>query len=482
MDNPSLKSYRFGNATDIGKIRKQNEDYMGYFVNQNGDFFVVCDGMGGHAGGAIASQTAVNAIRSFFEEKYHPNPQEALYQAIQFANDHIFEKARQNPDLQGMGTTCVVLMLRNARLYHAHVGDSRLYTHKFGQLSRITKDHSLVQNLVDQGLINESEAEHHPQRNQLLRALGTQPFVDVEVSEEALVPFKNDIYLLCTDGLNGLVSHEGIEQILNQMDDVQKIALRLVEMANALGGHDNITVQVIQFTQDANQMPKNQIPESAEPPLSNTKPIINYTPPTPKPQNPKNSGGNIGFESKPNYLAKEESPYEEGQNNSNSFASVENRGIDIEAIQPYLWRGLIALGVFFVLVLIYQRTLGKYELLGSTGSLQQDSIRAIQLEREFWNYFFDRNPEIKKAADTYKETKRKLKDLRERIAQLDTAFEQLRVVENPLRKSKMRLTELARRYNSDVEWILQANGGKKEQDIQDLDSLIIPTMPHKKSK
>jgi PPM family protein phosphatase len=241
------KIFQFGNHTDTGKVREANEDYLGYFETANGHLFVVCDGMGGHAGGATASQLAVNSIRRFFEHGYYDNLPEALRQAILFANQQIYAHASQNTHLRGMGTTCVVVMVRNNEVYYAHVGDSRLYLHSRNRLQRLTKDHSVVQEMVDQGLLNEADAENHPRKNQLTRALGTLPEVEIDVSPGPFQPSAGDTLLICTDGLNGMISDAMIGQVLSEKIPVQNKAIQLVQLANDAGGSDNITVQLIQF-------------------------------------------------------------------------------------------------------------------------------------------------------------------------------------------------------------------------------------------
>ena len=242
-----MKNFHFGSHTDIGHVRKQNEDAMGYYETSNGYVCVVCDGMGGAAGGATAARMAVNSIKTFFQHQHYPSPQEAIRQSIQYANQQIFQAAQNAPGMQGMGTTCVLVLVRNDQLFYGHVGDSRLYHLSQGTISRTTKDHSFVQALVDQGVISDDEAETHPRRNELLRALGTQPVVEVEVAANPITPDKNDIFLLCTDGLNGLVHDKSIEGTLNSPIDVEHKAIKLVQMANNLGGYDNTTVQLIEF-------------------------------------------------------------------------------------------------------------------------------------------------------------------------------------------------------------------------------------------
>lgn len=241
------KEFQFGNHTDIGRVRQANEDYLGYFETVNGYLFVVCDGMGGHVGGATASQLAVESIHKFFEHGRYDQVQEALRQSILYANQQILAYASQNPHLRGMGTTCVVVLVREGSVYYAHAGDSRIYLLTGRQLTRLTKDHSVVQQMIDAGMITEQEAESHPRKNEITQALGTMPHLEVAVSEKPLLPASNDILLLCTDGLNGMIDDKSMERVLNEPISVQHKALRLVEMANEAGGYDNITVQLIQF-------------------------------------------------------------------------------------------------------------------------------------------------------------------------------------------------------------------------------------------
>jgi serine/threonine protein phosphatase PrpC len=242
------RGFQFGNHTDVGRVRQANEDYLGYFETQNGYLFVVCDGMGGHVGGATAAQLAVESIRTFFEHGRYDQLQEALRQSILYANEQIIAYTRQNPHLRGMGTTCVVAIVREGKVYYAHAGDSRIYLQSNRRLTRLTKDHSVVQQMVDAGMITEEEAENHPRKNEITQALGTMPQLEVAVCERPLHPANNDTLLLCTDGLNGMISDKIIEGVLNENVSVQHKALRLVELANEAGGYDNITVQLIEFT------------------------------------------------------------------------------------------------------------------------------------------------------------------------------------------------------------------------------------------
>ncbi len=233
--------------TDIGKTRQTNEDYFGQFTTVNGDIFVVCDGMGGHLGGATAARMAVESIRVFFDHQRYENPMEALRQAFLYANSKIVTASQQSPELEGMGTTCVTLLIREGLVYHAHVGDSRLYRFSGGLLHRLTKDQTHVQQLVDKGEITAQEALDHPRRHELTQALGADPEVEIEVGLALIRPEAGDVFMLCTDGLSGVLTDDGISQIVSQHLSVKEIAERLVQTANHASGADNITAQVIAF-------------------------------------------------------------------------------------------------------------------------------------------------------------------------------------------------------------------------------------------
>jgi serine/threonine protein phosphatase PrpC/LysM repeat protein len=295
-DQTNPLHFEFGNHTDIGRVRQANEDYLGYFNTLNGHVFVVCDGMGGHLGGATAAQTAVDSVRTFFEHRYYEFPREALRQAMLFANGQIHAAAQENPQLRGMGTTCVLVLYRKGEVWFAHVGDSRIYRLSDGRLERLTKDHSYVQQLMDQGLLTEAEAENHPRRNELTRALGTSREVLVDVSSQPLMPGYGDVLLLCTDGLTGLLPDETIRQELLAAGPVQRRAMRLVERANEAGGYDNITVQLIGFQPKAvtaaatgtpvvlPPVPATGTPAPAPLPPVNRNPNPRPEPPRPRPE------------------------------------------------------------------------------------------------------------------------------------------------------------------------------------------------------
>lgn len=242
-----MKNIEFGSLTDKGLVRPENEDNLGYTPTPNGDLFVVCDGMGGHVGGKVASTMAVDSIIQYFTAKKYHNPVIALNEAIQYANTKVFEKSKNDNKLRGMGTTVTILLYQpDDTVYIAHVGDSRIYINSSGKLHRLTKDHSYVQQLVDQNIISDSQAEKHPQKNQLLKALGTSPNVEPNIPSQPVMPKKGDLFMLCSDGLCGLVNDMTLQEITNKTDvDIHKMAHILVNTAKNAGGTDNITVQLI---------------------------------------------------------------------------------------------------------------------------------------------------------------------------------------------------------------------------------------------
>jgi serine/threonine protein phosphatase PrpC/LysM repeat protein len=251
-----LKNFDFGNSTDIGLVRSENEDYMGYFECINGHVFLVCDGMGGHKGGATASRTAVENIRAYLENHYFDMPEDALKASIEFANSVVFKKSKTDPELAGMGTTIVMIIVRYDKVYYAHVGDSRIYIQSGSKLFPLTRDHSLVQEMVDKGTITPEEALDHPEKNIITRVLGIGPDVDVETGRSFAMPANDDIIVLCSDGLTGMVSDMEIENVLNENISVQHKAMKLTQLANDNGGTDNITVQLILFYNVANKKSK----------------------------------------------------------------------------------------------------------------------------------------------------------------------------------------------------------------------------------
>jgi serine/threonine protein phosphatase PrpC len=234
-----------GNKSDVGKVRSKNEDYMESFKCGFGDVFIVCDGMGGHIGGEVASRLAVFTAKEYITEntKGLKDITQLITEALNTANLALHNKTKENPDLTGMGTTCVILILNNENAYYGNVGDSRLYLIRSKNIYQLTKDQSFVQELVDQGIISSEEAENHPRKNEILQALGVNQKIEPQLNPGGLKTYKNDKFLLCSDGLSGMVKDIDILDIVNHasaMDACEK----LVNFANMNGGIDNITVQI----------------------------------------------------------------------------------------------------------------------------------------------------------------------------------------------------------------------------------------------
>jgi protein phosphatase len=235
-----LTVLRSGSASDVGRVRAVNED----LALESLTLFAVADGMGGHAGGEIASRTAIDALESEFGRK--PSI-DGLVDAVHEANRAVWERGHADPDLRGMGTTLTAAALVSTdegdRLVLANVGDSRAYRFHGTGLTQLTTDHSVAEELVKRGELSEAEAAIHPHRHILTRALGISPDIDVDVWQ--VVPEEGDRYLLCSDGLTNEIPAEEITRVLSELRDPQAAAETLVRMANEAGGSDNITAVVL---------------------------------------------------------------------------------------------------------------------------------------------------------------------------------------------------------------------------------------------
>jgi len=229
--------------SDVGRVRQINQDECAEFENAAGArLLVLADGMGGHAGGEVASRLAVEAIgESFRQARGAPEP--VLRRAFEVANQRIGQRAARDPDLFGMGTTAVALLIEaDGSACVAHVGDSRAYRLREGQLERLTDDHSWVFQAVRDGSLSAEDAARHPQRNALLRSLGNEEQVEVDLRRIDIAP--GDRLLLCSDGLWGELDESSIAAELAAAGPAP-CARRLVELANRAGGSDNVSVQVV---------------------------------------------------------------------------------------------------------------------------------------------------------------------------------------------------------------------------------------------
>ena len=238
---------KLAGKTDVGRVRQENQDdYRAGELPGGAVWALVCDGMGGAKGGREASQGACNVIENFFQEQYAQcgagQEEPFLKKALLYANRFVFQKAAHEEALAGMGTTAVCALVRSGNVYLCHAGDSRAYLIRDGKLTQLTHDHSYVQELVDCGTITEEEAEHHPQKNIITKALGVDYRLEPEFTAAKLK--REDRLLLCTDGLTNMVSVEEMEELLAQ-GAFYDLPDRLIEAANAHGGSDNITALLL---------------------------------------------------------------------------------------------------------------------------------------------------------------------------------------------------------------------------------------------
>ena len=237
--------------TDVGLVRDNNEDTIGN--NPELGLAVLADGMGGHRGGEVASAITVSTIMESLVKELNTNITStidedtgfslesiAVHNAIVKANTNVFTSSNENSQYRGMGTTVVVLLFYDDRFTVAHVGDSRLYRFRDGELEQITRDHSLMQELVDRGFYTDEQAKESLNKNLVTRAVGIEESVQIDILEDAV--HTGDIYLLCSDGVTDMIEDEVIKQTIVENDtDLEKIAAELIRMSNAAGGKDNIS-------------------------------------------------------------------------------------------------------------------------------------------------------------------------------------------------------------------------------------------------
>lgn len=237
-----------GYVTHTGMVRSENQDDLCFEEPDTdeelvgkGRLVVVCDGMGGHNGGTVASRTTVEAIRESYRSSATRNLKRLLSTAIDRANVAVREKGARDISLRNMGTTCVAIAARGSRVQVAHIGDSRCYLFRDGQIDRITRDHTYLNDLIEIGLLTPEKARHHPERNIITRCVGMSDVLNVDFNLREGRP--GDAFLLCSDGLYNHVEDEEMRDIVGRMES-QAACQALVDLANQRGGDDNITVVV----------------------------------------------------------------------------------------------------------------------------------------------------------------------------------------------------------------------------------------------
>ena len=240
-----IKAYA---KSDKGNVRETNEDY--FYISNSLDqiqLFLLADGMGGYNGGEIASQLTIQTAKNYIEnnfkdiEKDRDSIIQLLGSSMEYANMVVYEKAKENPELQGMGTTLEICLIYNNKAYIGHVGDSRIYRVRKQFIRKLTQDHSYVQKLVKEGTITKEQAEHHPQKNMLMKALGCNAFVEPDVMVKGFL--KDDILIMCSDGLSNMVDQQTIYEMASK--NIEQATKDLVQLAKDRGGYDNITVVII---------------------------------------------------------------------------------------------------------------------------------------------------------------------------------------------------------------------------------------------
>lgn len=234
--------------TDIGKKRQMNQDYIFCAENPIGSFpnlFIVADGMGGHKAGDYASRTCVDYVVDSIKNSQKRTVVGAFEEAISHANHQVFADANNNQAYEGMGTTFVSAVVMEDTLYAANIGDSRLYIINEAGIRQVTKDHSLVEEMIQNGEILRKESRLHPNKNIITRALGTTDEVTADYFEVGL--HKEDIILLCSDGLTNMMEDEDIMFIVRRYEQISVAGKKLIEKANACGGIDNISIILIRI-------------------------------------------------------------------------------------------------------------------------------------------------------------------------------------------------------------------------------------------
>ncbi len=234
--------------SDIGLVRKENQDSCSFSVISSSCVWaVVCDGMGGAKGGKTASSTAVEYITVYLNNNYVDDMSDddlssLLIEAVDGANAEVFKKSTDDVELTGMGTTCDLVFVRNSKIHVVHVGDSRTYSIRGGKILQLTEDHSVVQEMVKRGELTPEQAQNHPNKNFITRALGVNPSVHIDYIEAEFV--YGDVILICSDGLSNCVSQADIVKTVHENRGVLLVDT-LIELAKMGGGYDNITATVV---------------------------------------------------------------------------------------------------------------------------------------------------------------------------------------------------------------------------------------------
>lgn len=263
--------------SDVGCEREENQDFMGWFPADGAQLLVVCDGMGGHRGGFEASRIAVRTIGAVFEADPQRDAAEMLRDAIERADQAVLQAAHDDPSLADMGSTAVVALIRDGAVVVGHVGDSRAYRVRKGEITRLTRDHTEVNRLVELGLIPEEEADRHPMGHWLAQSVGVNPGVKVDVSEP-LPMQQGDRILLCSDGLSGVLTDAEIGRLMGPQVELRAGLDLAVELTLARGAPDNVTVLVGQIPAPLEEGPLPVLDEFRPEQTEETRPNLPVVP------------------------------------------------------------------------------------------------------------------------------------------------------------------------------------------------------------
>lgn len=237
--------FKYINISRTGLLRDINEDAVSVYETENGLLVILCDGLGGNRGGEVASTLSVDTVFDQFKISRQSDFLDRLKEAVVAANNLLIDKSMAHIDLKGMATTIEVLFINYDHAYWAHVGDSRIYYLKSGKMKQVTKDHSLVQKLVDEGFLTLKEAENHPNKNIIMRAIGDSSELEIDLSKMKLNPSEKSMFFVCSDGVTAVLKDYEIENILN-IYSPEEASERLIKVIEERGAPDNYTFVIVE--------------------------------------------------------------------------------------------------------------------------------------------------------------------------------------------------------------------------------------------
>ncbi|OGU28109.1 MAG: hypothetical protein A2057_00015 [Ignavibacteria bacterium GWA2_35_9] len=237
-------NFIYTTVSKVGLIRSQNEDSIGVFKTNDGILAIVCDGLGGSNAGEVASQLSVDVIYKKFNESAQPDYIERIKFSFLEANKAVYEKSVSSPAMDGMSTTAEVLFIKDDKAYWGHIGDSRIYMFRNNKLEQLTKDHSLVQKLIDDGVLSNEEAFLHPNRNIITRALGDDGLIEVDLDKLDINSGTESFFFVCTDGVTCTIENSELEEIF-KLSDIHIISRRISSIVEERGAPDNYSYVII---------------------------------------------------------------------------------------------------------------------------------------------------------------------------------------------------------------------------------------------